>query len=376
MDSYDPRADKSDINLAKKTASDKSRSIKTAHLPPASHFPKELVKFAIYFSAFLLPVVSGLDFLAQEIQSLTAGKIVISPENPDQSTIDKNLARYLVIFSFSAAFAIFWFGRNFVRARQTLHKMAHLVQSMEEGVPNNIGEASNNDTEKDQRIRSLQQRIEKDMRVLRTIHKQIYRDSAPRLNYASVKGLYHVNAEGDLKVHKEITLKANDKEGHFWTFYANGTEFSKRLESVDELDFSVSALDPDTDLLHITTVDEELRKEFAVYFLPSLQPGETRSFTLSYVWPRSFRKLLETGSDTYDWHNRAPTTGMVGDFSAEWTFDEALGIIECQNTGSKPPGLKLFQTLDERMSHWVLEGEQVAMGNIPYELTFLKQDRQ
>jgi len=376
MDSYDQHSDESDINLAKHTASDKLGPIKNAHLPPASHFPKELVKFAIYFSAFLLPVISGLDFLAQEIQSLTAGNINISPENPDQSTIDKSLARYLVIFSFTAAFAVFWFGRNFVRARHTVQKMAHFVQIMEAGVHNKLEGTTNDDTEKDQKIRSLQQRIEKDMRVLRTIHKQIYRDSAPRLNYASVKGLYHVNAEGDLKVRKEITLKANDKEGHFWTFYANGTEFSKRLESGEELDFSVSALDPDTDLLHITTIDEELRKEFAVYFLPSLQPGETRSFTLSYIWPQSFRKLLETGLDTYDWHNRAPTTGMVGDFSAEWTFDEALGIIDCQNTGSKPPGLKLFQTPDQRMSHWIFEGEQVEMGNIPYELTFLKQDRQ
>jgi hypothetical protein len=275
-------------------------------------------------------------------------------------TVNKNVARTIVFVLLFAGFTVLFLIRHTFRTAAVAQNSDNHLAIVDEAIL----------AEKDEQINQLRQKLKNDMIILRTVHNQIYGDNLPRLNYSSVKGVYRVNMNGDLEVRKEITVKADDKEGFLWTFYAAGDQYSKPLEEVADLNFSVAALDDDTSVQYITIVDEGLKKQFVIYFLPLLQPGETRSFTLYYQWPGILLKLLETGTVSYDWQNRAPTTGMPGDFSAEWIFDEELGPIECHNTGSKPAGLKLYDVDETHGSRWIFKGEQAALGNTPYELTF------
>jgi len=155
----------------------------------------------------------------------------------------------------------------------------------------------------------------------------------------------------------------------FWVFYALGDEYSRALDSIEDLNFSVAAEDENTEIVYLATEDEGLRKEIAVYFIPLLRPDETRSFKLYYEWPESFLKLLKTGTAKYDWYHRSYSETVNGNFYAEWVFDAALGQVQCKNTGSRPSGLHLTKA-DETPCRWILEGENVPLGNIHYQVTF------
>ncbi|RIA56270.1 hypothetical protein [Dichotomicrobium thermohalophilum] len=366
MDQFDPRDEAPDSHAL--TDSPENHRNGLPPPPTPSNFYKDFVQFAIFLGVVLIPVYTSFDDMAEGLQGFISEYIVPYRDGPMSEpigyTVNKNVARTIVFVLLFAGFTVVFLIRHTFRTTPMGQNSRDHLAIVDEAILE----------EKNEQIRQLRQKLKNDMIILRTVHNQIYGDNRPRLNYSSVKGVYRVNANGDLEVHKEITVKADDKEGFLWTFYAAGDQYSKPLEEVADLNFSVAALDDDTSVQYITIVDEGLKKQFVIYFLPLLQPGETRSFTLYYQWPGILLKLLETGTVSYDWQNRAPTTGMPGDFSAEWIFDEALGHVECHNTGSKPAGLKLYNVDESQGSRWVFEGEQVALGNTPYELTFFAPD--
>ncbi len=368
MDQFNPKDEAADLKALSDSPDEQKRALPPP--PTPTNFYKEFVQFAIFLGVVLIPLYTSFDYMADGLQAFISDYIVPyrDPNAPGtvHHTIDKNIARTIVFALLFAGFtSIFFIRHSFLsrarRAQQDDSDLAVVDQTLLR--------------KKDQEINELREKTKTNMRVLRTIHNQLYHESTPRLDFNSLRGTYHVNASGDLRAHKFISVRADKNEGHFWTFYAVGDEHSQRLERIEDLNFQVSASDEDTDLLPIATVDEELKKQFAIYFLPLLQPGETRLFSLYYEWPGSFLKLLQTGTASFDWTNRAATSGKTGDFYAEWIFDEAFGSVECKITGSKPSGLHLSSISDAPPSKWILEGERVAMGNIPYELTFFAKQK-
>jgi len=362
MDQFNPQGKSSELERSNRRPEKEAASWPS---PTPSNFYKEFVQFAIFVGVVLIPLYSSFDYMADGLQAFVSDYIVRYPHSASAEThghsIDKNLARTIVFALLLAGFTTLFFIRHnyLARGRQASSTGAPLPPDVQHLLD-----------KKNREVEQLQEKSKTNMRILRTIHNQLYYESTPRLDFNSLRGTYHVNKNGDLTAHKFISVRAEQKEGHFWTFYASGDDNSERLNNIEDLCFQVTASDKDTDLLSIATIDEELKKQFVIYFLPLLQPGETRSFTLYYEWPGSFLKLLEAGTANFDWTNRAATTGKVGDFYAEWIFDEALGPVECHNTGSRPPGLRLHKASDALPSKWVLEGEQISLGNVPYELTF------
>jgi len=347
---------------------DKEPIPKTTDKPrvTASKFYKEFVQFAIFLGVVIIPIYVSFDLITDEFRSFVTSYI----EKIDDKTssgktyiLEKNFARAVIIFLLFLGFTTLFFVKHALQ-RPSSNKSRPQNSSSDE-VQALI------ESQKMQ-IDKLQGRIKKDMLILKTIHNQIYHDNSPRLNYASIKGIYYVGGDGDLRVYKDIIVRAADKQGHFWTFYATGDDGSQPLENIDDMNFAVTATDKNTDLLFLPTEDEKFRKSFAVYFLPLLKPGESRRFTLFYEWPGSFLPLIEKGSASYDWKNRTYTTHSVGDFYAEWIFDEALGEISCRNTASKPEGLELIRASEHVPCKWIFQGEQVPLGNVPYELTFTR----
>ncbi len=327
-------------------------------------FYRELVEFAVFLCVTMFPIYLAFNSMTIEVQQFLSSQIAPvkdSSGNIIDFFVNKFFAQCVVIVSFFIGFTTLFFIRHSMKKAPPPASIEHEDVAI---VEENILETKNKE------IYRLKSRIIKDMIVLRTIHNQVYDDSKARLNYSSIRGIYYVNANGDLKVYKNIILKADEKEGPFWMYYATGDEYSTPMESIDDLDLSVAAEETKTDLVFLPLEDEPLKKKIAVYFLPLLKPGETRAFKLYYEWPGNFLKLIKTETVSYDWQSRSHSPEAIGDFYAEWIFDEGLGEVTCQNTGSKPEGLKLTRTDERSPCRWIFHGDQIPLGGTPLELTF------
>lgn len=343
---------------------DDASGVQPTPLPSPPDFYKELVKFAIYFAAFLLPLFWALDDLSKALQDFVSGYTHPYNGDPTKHTINTNLARSLVVILFVSLFAVYWFGRNFVRARKTVHYLLEVASPRRD--PQTPTIQSDELNEKKQYIRQLSLQIEQQRHHLRKIHEEMYDDKVRvRHDFISFRARYKVNAQGDIDVSKEIILKSPELEVHFWRFYADGGPFADPLDDDTRMELDVRALgDNTTDVIAILLENEPTRKVFTVNFLPTIQKNQTRSFMLRYRWPGFFKEFLETSQTQYYWDASSYSDAALSDFSAEWHFDEALGDVRCEiPIKGDLEGMKLRSEPSPSGSVWVYSGRQVPLGN-------------
>jgi len=340
-------------------------------LPAPTDFYKELVKFAIYFAAFLLPPFWALDDLSRSLQYFVAEYTHPFHGSSLRYTIDINLARLIVIFLFVSLFSIYWFTRNFIRARKTVRVLIENHQDIRNCKSDAFPIDSSDD--KGNQIKQLSRQLEQQRHHLRKIHEEMYDDKIQvRHNFISFRARYKVNANGDIDVSKEIILNSPELEVHFWRFYADGGSHATPLEDDIDMDLEVRALgDNTTDVIAILLENEPTRKIFTVHFLPTIQKGQTRSFMLGYRWQGFFKELVDTGQTQYHWDTSSYSDDALSDFSVEWHFDEELGDVRCEIPAKyEMQGMNLRREPSPRGSTWVYFGRQVAIGNVRLALNF------
>jgi hypothetical protein len=341
-----------------------------APLPTPPDFYKELVKFAIYFAAFLVPLFWALDDMSKALQDFVSGYTHPYRQDPIKHTIDINLARTLVILLFVSAFSVYWFGRNFVRARKTIRYLMEKIYERQNNTQNPSAYVALE--EKDQQINRFMDQVDKQRMLLKKVQSQMYSDNVrPRHDFISFKAIYHIGADGDLSVEKEVVLTSSELEVHFWRFHANGEQFCEPLDDDTAMDLHVQALgDRPTETIPLLIENRPTRKEFTINFLPAINPGDQRGFLIRYKWPRFFGELIERGQTNYYWDSKCFTNGGKTNFSAEWRFDEKLGDIRCESMGANPEGMTLTKERSLRGTIWRYAGQDVPLGNIPLELKF------
>ncbi len=370
MDQFNPKDDAADL----KALSDSPDEQKPALPPPPTptDFYKEFVQFAIFVGVILVPVYISYSYLTDSLQGFVANRI-IPYEHPVSlergHTIDSTLA-HLIIFA-----ALFLGFSNVFFIRQALRRRSHAKNSTKVADPDASTEHKTRETASE--VRELRQRLQTNMTHLRIIHNQMYRHKTPRLDYLMEESRYFVDAGGDLTVDKELTVRADDRDVQFWKFFAVGDEHSAPAQSINDIELSVFALDERTNLLPITVSDQEKYKEVAVYFLPLLEPGESRSFRIHYRWKGSFLGLVRLGETVFRWNNSSSASDNMGKFGCRWTFHECYGEVACEVTGKRPAGIAVQKLDSLNRSVWYFGGDDVPTSNIMYELTFrLKKEVQ
>jgi len=332
--------------------------------PPASNFYKEFVKFAIFVGVVVIPSFISYAYLAKGLQGFVAEFIV--PYGPPGSaapghTISLALAQGVVISGLFLTFAnVYFAGRALGRRWRK--------RGRNEG--GHSGDAPVEPTDHEKEVAELRQRLQTNMTYLRIIHNQMYRDETPRLAYVYEDNRYYVDEGGDLIVDKHLVVRADDRDVQFWKFHADADEGSLPANSIDDIELSVIAQDEKTNVLPLTIVDKEKYKEVAVYFLPLLEPGESRSFKIHYRWNGSLLELIKSGQAAFEWSNRSSVANNRGKLSCQWVFHESYGDVTCEITGKKPPGIELVKADDRLRTIWFFGGEDVPTSDLIYELTF------
>jgi len=360
MDQFNPKDNRAELRGVESAPPPKPPTI-------AGQFYKEFVQFAVFLGVTLFPIYLSFDAVTEELRFLVAQ--YVEPvsrldDKPARYQINKTFTQVSLVGIYCLLFTSIFFARQALKHRYQRAAKPQDVTIIDKSLIQ----------EKNKKIDHLQYLRRKDMEILRTIHKDLYSEGKPRLDLKAEKGRYYVTSDGTLKVHKEIIVKADEKEGFLWTFNAFGDPESRPVE-VDEMHIRIMAEDKNTDLLYLPIRDETLRKEFVIYFLPLLKPGESRTFTLSYEWPGSFSKLLTMGWASYSWKNRT-TSAAHGEFYAEWRFDEKLGAVDGRNTGDAVQGIELKRQVPDVPTRWIFSGDCVPLNNVHYEITFWTGSKQ
>jgi len=332
--------------------------------PPASNFYREFVKFAIFVGVVVIPSFISYAYLAKGLQGFVAEFIVpYSPPGSDARghTISLALAQGVVISGLFLIFAnVYFAGRALGR------RWRKRGQHTGDGAASAQIEVTDHEKE----VAELRQRLQTNMTYLRIIHNQMYRDETPRLAYVCEDNRYYVDEGGDLIVDKHLVVRADDRDVQFWKFHADADEGSLPANNIDDIELSVIAQDEKTNVLPLTIVDKEKYKEVAVYFLPLLEPGESRSFKIHYRWNGSLLELIKSGQAAFVWSNRSSVPNNRGKLSCQWIFHEAYGDVTCEITGKNPPGIELVKAEDRMRTIWLFGGEDVPTSDLIYELTF------
>jgi hypothetical protein len=87
---------------------------------------------------------------------------------------------------------------------------------------------------------------------------------------------------------------------------------------------------------------------------------------------KGFLKGLNINNRTmYFWDFIAKDKPTRGQYSAEFTFSERYGIVECRSTAAAHPKLDLVRGDTSGNTKWRFSGDDVPIGNLVYELTFV-----
>jgi hypothetical protein len=372
MDSYDQQNHADDTQVLDDTV--RASDDETQRLPVVPDFHKELVKFAVYFSGTLVPLLFAMDEIAGHVQQMFTHITIPLSDESQQHTVSMFWAQIFVGAAYVCLFAIYWFSRNYFRYK---HMASQLVSqhTPNDGTTNPMESHHEAIREKEAQISKFSQQLDQQRFFIKKIQAQMYDDNVrARHDFVSFKAVYILGPNGDIEVRKEVVLRATELDVHFWRFAINGEDLATSLEDFSEMDLQVEALnDDETNVIPLVLEDRPTRKAFTANFLPAISPGRQRSFVIRYRWPGFFNELLQRGSTRYYWDSNAYTHGARADFWTEWRFDKSYGHVGCESTGANPSGMALSHEDEAGNTVWRYVGDQVPFGNIHMELHFTRK---
>jgi len=338
-----------------------------------SDFHKELVKFTLYFSGSLFPILFAMDELSRHLQNAVIHILEPSPQHSQKVTVSDLWARVLISIIYLCMFSIYWFARNYIRSKKAIKAM--ISRNNDAGPPEIFENHSDNLAEEvtsdDQQVKKLSQQLEQQRFFIKKIQTQMYEDNVrPRYDALSFHATYTVGNDGDIEVQKHVTLESPEYEVHFWRFWANGGPYANPVENEFDLHLHVRALDDGkTEIVPLLVENKPTYKLFTVNFLPAITPGNRRAFSLKYEWRGFLSELATTGRTTYAWDMRSYTPNCCYDVSVEWYFDDCYGEISCESPGVNPAGMSLTKENRPRGTYLRYAGQGVPVQ--PFELTFI-----
>jgi hypothetical protein len=156
-------------------------------------------------------------------------------------------------------------------------------------------------------------------------------------DFQKIHTTYNVSENGDVSVVKQIEIRAVEEPVHFWQSYIDGYPHAPSQLLFTDIGFSVSS-EGDHQCAFAPVRDGLQRKEFVIFFLPYIKPGELRSLQITYKWPGLLRGLLVNKEDDFYWENKGFSKDKLTDFMAKFIFSSKFPNLHAEITGSKPEG--------------------------------------
>ena len=178
-----------------------------------------------------------------------------------------------------------------------------------------------------------------------------------------VKFTYFVDRNFDVKVHRQYRIRAGKTPIHFWQNSIGVSPSAGAVETFADVNFRIRSLTPGKELVYLPTRNEPLRKAACVFFLPRIEPGESRDLEASYSWPKMALQIKEKGWEDYS--VRLSNTENLESYCMEFYLEVGTnGSLMCNQSGALLPNMILEQTVSN--NGW--QGWRYSATNVPPEI--------
>lgn len=164
---------------------------------------------------------------------------------------------------------------------------------------------------------------------------------APIHSFLAIRNSYFIYRNFDAAVVREYEVAASGQPLHFYEWTLGVEDYADAADYLADVDFRVQD-GSGTNMAYLATKNAARKKAVAVYFLPQIEPGQSRQVMITYRWPRMLRGLALTQNhhELFTW--KVESSAKVPEVKLEIFLEDGAGRLSCEKKGS----LEGSQTLD------------------------------
>ena len=152
--------------------------------------------------------------------------------------------------------------------------------------------------------------------------------------WESLTFIYLINKDFSGSQSRISVMKAVDLPVHFWESVNNAEDEADSVRSLAEVNYKVRDLSsPQNNIVYLPSENGQRCKKACLFFLPPIQPGQSRKFEISFQWPGLFRRLKKTSED---FEFTTSTREILSLYRVEIYLQEGTGSsLDCEITGDQ-----------------------------------------
>ena len=142
----------------------------------------------------------------------------------------------------------------------------------------------------------------------------------------------HINREGDGEVSLHYRIRADREPLDFFVVALNAEGDAAPVQYLEEIGFKIKDIDRATSVTHQLFKDGPREKRLAIFFLPRVEPDQTRSLDVSFKWPAMCRRLIG-GGEEFGWGFESQ--GVIDELVYDIFVEPTVGSFTSTISGNK-----------------------------------------
>lgn len=193
--------------------------------------------------------------------------------------------------------------------------------------------------------------------------------TGPLKTFHSIKIVYKIHKDFTAELHREYDISASDQPVHFWTTGNRATAYATPVEYLDDINFNVHG-NNEGEIVYLPVENDPLSKQIVIYFLPRIEPGQTRKVVITYTWPGLLRQLDQLGEERFNFTYESKET--IEHIEIHFYLESGTGKkLFCEISGPPHANTRLVENKHPELnwSGFIYTVEKSAAGTTHYELT-------
>lgn len=184
-----------------------------------------------------------------------------------------------------------------------------------------------------------------------------------RKAWESVTFVYLINKDFSGSLTLISVIKSVDLPVHFWESVTAAEDDADSANSLAAINYRVRDLSStQSNIVYLPSENAKRSKSACLFFLPPIQPGESRKFEISYQWPGLFRKLK---NDSEEFEFTSSTRDVLSVYRLELYLQEGTrGALDCEISGDQHTTQTLTEAKHEA-NGWRGHGYVYEVKDIP-----------
>ncbi len=192
----------------------------------------------------------------------------------------------------------------------------------------------------------------------------------PRVNFARILCRFDVEPDGTTRATLDYEVTATGGAAHFWNVKLVTDQYAAPLRTLADIAFKTESLDAGKQIQEVQIDNSGFERRVALFFLPEIQPGETRRFRVTYAWKDWFAELRERGMSDWTWSYRAAEAANMAEATFVFAFARGWGTITCENLLGNRPGATLREEIGRDGISWTYRDPAAPVGKSGWRLRF------